>query len=212
MGSKRARSRDQRGAVALEAALVTPILLIFVFGIIELGFLMKDDVALTSMVRVGGRMASANAGAGPSGVDEDGDCTSPCSPANAPKLAQLAANAMQRAGSALPKDSITELWVYKANKQGYPGADGNTTWSCGTNCVRYRWTPAKDQFRYLGGTWISTSINACANSGTDAVGIYLRANHDFISGLFVDSIQIEDHAVFSFEPLPTLTCAPNTHE
>src|SRR4051812_18485211 len=115
------RSRTgARGAVAMEAALVTPIVLIMIFGIIEVALLLRDDVALTSAVRTGGRTASANAGAGPGGVNEGGDCVAPCSPANAPMFAQLAANAIQQAGTALPKDSIKELWVYKANNKGYP--------------------------------------------------------------------------------------------
>lgn len=208
--SVRDRSRS-RGAVAVEAALVTPLLMLLVFGIIEMALLMRDDVALTSAVRNGGRTASANAGAGAGGIVEGGDCLSPCSPANAPKLAQLAANAIQRAGSAMPKDSIDELWVYKANTQGYPGAEGTTTWTCGTNCVRYKWVDSKDQFRYYSGTWTSSTINACANANPDAVGIYMKATHNFITGLFGNGIQIEDHAVFAFEPLPTLTCAAGQH-
>ena len=126
-------------------------------------------------------------------------------------FAQMAANAIQRAGSALPKDSIRELWVYKANNKGYPGADGLTTMVCGANCVRYKWMPSKDEFRYFSGSWISSTVNACANNTPHAVGIYLRAEHDFITGFFTDDVDIEDHAVFAFEPLPTLTCAPGTH-
>lgn len=205
------RRRSDRGAVAVEAALVTPLILLLITGIIELALLMRDDVALTSAVRNGGRTASANAGAGPGGTNEGGDCIAPCSPGNAPMLAQLAANAIQRAGSAMPKDSITELWVYKANLQGYPGTDGNKTWTCGSNCVKYKWVKAKDQFRYYSGTWTSSTINACANNTPDSVGIYMRADHKFITGFFVDKIGIEDHAVFTFEPLPTLTCAAGQH-
>ena len=67
------------------------------------------------------------------------ECVDPCSPAKAPMLAQLAANAVQRAGSALPEDSIEELWVYQANDEGYPLPDGNEEWICGEDCVRYRW-------------------------------------------------------------------------
>ncbi len=205
------RRRNERGAVVVEAALVTPLLLLLVFGIVELSLLMKDDVALTSAVRVGGRMASANAAAGPGGLNEGGDCVAPCSPANAPMMAQLAANAIQVAGTALPKDSIEELWVYKANDKGYPGSNGNTTWSCGSNCVRYKWIDSKEQFRYYGGTWVSTTINACANTPPDSVGIYMKAKHNFVTGLIGDSKEIDDHSVFAVEPLPTLTCAPGTH-
>jgi TadE-like protein len=204
---------SERGAVVVEAALVTPLLMALLLGIVEMALLMKDDVALTSAVRNGGRTASANAGAGPGGVAaDDGSCLSPCSPANAPMFAQMAANAIQRAGSALPKDSIKELWVYKANNKGFPGADNSTAMVCGTNCVKYKWVPALDEFRYFSGTWISTSVNACANNNPDSVGIYMKAQHSFITGFFSNGILIDDHAVFTFEPLATLKCAPGTHE
>ena len=211
MARRRFGPRSERGAVVVEAALVTPLLMALLLGIIEMALLMKDDVALTSAVRNGGRTASANAGAGPGGVNEGGDCFAPCSPANAPMFAQMAANAIQNAGSALPKDSIQELWIYKANDKGFPGANGSTVMACGTNCVRYKWVPSKDQFRYYSGTWTSSTINACANNSPDSVGIYMRANHSFVTGFFVDQISIEDHAVFTFEPLPTLTCASGAH-
>jgi Flp pilus assembly protein TadG len=204
--------RSERGAVVVEAALVTPLLMALVLGIIEMALLMKDDVALTSAVRNGGRIASANAGAGPGGVAaDDGSCLSPCSPASAPMFAQMAANAIQTAGGALPKDSIQELWIYKANDKGYPGADGSTAMVCGTNCVKYKWMASKDQFRYFSGSWTSTSVNACANNNPDSVGVYMKAQHSFVSGFFSRNIMIDDHAVFTFEPLPTLTCSPGSH-
>jgi hypothetical protein len=203
--------------VVVEAAIVTPLLMIMLLGIIEMALLMKDDVALTSAVRNGGRIASANAGAGPGGVAaDDGSCTTPCLPGNAPKFAQLAANAIQSAGSALPKDSIQELWIYKANSKGYPcpvdtGCEANTAtaMTCGPNCVRFKWVKARDEFRYFSGTWVSKSVNACANNNPDVVGVYMKAKHSFLTGFFTDSTTIEDHAVFTFEPLPTLTCAAN---
>ena len=119
---------------------MSTLLLTMVFGIVEFAFLMKDDVSLTSAVRQGGRIASANAGAGPGGVGEGGDCIIPCTPANAPKFAQLAANAVQQAGSAMPKDSIVEFWVYKADDKGYSAGttivSGKVHWNCSTNCVK----------------------------------------------------------------------------
>ena len=199
----------ERGAVAVETALVTPILLLFLFGIIEMSLLMKDTVAVTSAVRVAGRTASANPGAGP-GQQAGEECVDPCTPAKAPMLAQLAANAVQRAGSALPEDSIEELWVYKANNKGYPLPDDNEGWTCVTDCVRYRWVDSQDGFRFVSGTWLSSKINACANHPPDSVGIYIRASHDFVTGIF-DSRDVEDHAVFAFEPLPTLACGPDEH-
>lgn len=204
------RRRRSRGAAALEAALVTPLIVTMLFGIIEMSFLLKDNVALTSSVRLGGRTASANAGAGPGATDDAGDCISPCSGNNVPKLAVLAANAIQRGGSALPEDSITEMWVYKANNKGYPGSDGSTTMTCGPNCVKFSWNKTKNQFRYLSGSWTSSTINACPGTG-DAVGIYMKANHAFLTGLLGSTIAIDDRAVFAFEPLDPGACASGQH-
>ena len=218
MARRRFGPRSERGAVVVEAAIVTPLLMIMLLGIIEMALLMKDDVALTSAVRNGGRIASANAGAGPGGVAaDDGSCTTPCTPANAPKFAQLAANAIQSAGSALPKDSIQELWVYKANSKGYPcpvdtGCETNTAtaMTCGLNCVKYKWLEVQGRVPLLQRDLaLQVSVNACANNNPDVVGVYMKAKHSFLTGFFTDSTMIEDHAVFTFEPLPTLTCAAN---
>ena len=126
--STRPRARRERGAVAVEAALVTPLLLVLIFGIFEVALLMRDHVAVSSSVRVGGRIASASADAGA------GTCPGLpviCAPTSTPAFAQNAADAIQRGGSAMPKDSIDYIYVYKANDKGYPGATGSTAMSAG---------------------------------------------------------------------------------
>lgn len=55
---RRRRTRDQRGAVAVEFALVTPLLLILVFGIIEFGFLLNRDTIVNNASRDGARVGS----------------------------------------------------------------------------------------------------------------------------------------------------------
>lgn len=207
----RKRARSERGAVAVEAALVTPILILILFGIVEMSLLMRDAVAVTSSVRTGARVASVAAGAGEAnclpGVDMP-----VCSPATTPKLAQAAADAIQRASSSMPKDSIDSIIVYQANKQGYPLPDGNTTLACTSACVRYEWSDTLDKFKYEEGKWISTTINACINDANRmAVGIAMEAKHSFITGLFGAKKGLSDRSVMQFEPLPQDQCKPGTH-
>ncbi len=53
--------QDQRGAVAVEFALVLPLLSMLLFGIVTFGFAFSDKIALVNAVREGGRFgASAN--------------------------------------------------------------------------------------------------------------------------------------------------------
>ncbi|MCW2848984.1 MAG: pilus assembly protein [Marmoricola sp.] len=57
-GRARARSRDQRGAVVVEFALIVPLLLLLVFGILEFGYMMSRDTAIDNAARDGARVAS----------------------------------------------------------------------------------------------------------------------------------------------------------
>lgn len=207
----RPRGRGERGAVAVEAALVTPILFLLVLGVIEMSLLMRDTVATTSAVRVGGRVASVSAGAGP-GVCQASSSPPPCSPANTPALAQAAADAIQKAGSAMPKDRIDYILVYRANSKGYPMPASNTTLTCSTDCVKFVWDSGLNKFRYGGGTWISTQINACVNNANrDAVGIAMIAHHPWITGVFGSGVKLSERSVMNFEPLPQEQCMPGTH-
>jgi hypothetical protein len=202
--------------VAVEAALVLPILLVIMLGIVEYALVFRDNIALTSATRQGARVASAAADAGP-GVCETGPTAPPCAPTSTPALAQAAADAIQRAGKALPEDSIDYILVYKANTQGFPGADGNTTMptSCAgvSNCVMFVWRASANAFRYQSGAWNSTTINACVNE-SDTLGVYMHATHDMMTGIFGDTEDVSDRAVMKFEPLPEDTCKstrPNPH-
>jgi hypothetical protein len=202
------RAERERGAAAVEAALVTPLLFALLLGILEMSFLLRDHVAVSSAVRVGARVASAAADAGP-GICESGLTAPPCTPQKSPAFAQAAADAIQRAGSAMPHDAINYLLVYKANSHGMPGAEAVTTMpaSCAavTNCVRFVWRPALNAFRYDSGAWDSKTVNACVNE-SDTLGVYMNANHDFLSGMFGASITTSDRAVMKFEPLPEDSC------
>jgi hypothetical protein len=210
-----AASRDE-GASAVEFALVSLLLITLLFGIIEFSLLLRDNVSVSSAVRSAARIASAGAGSGPGTCPPVTPTSPPCTPASSPKLAQDAADAVQRTGTALPEDSIDELWVYKANAQGFPGSFTSMTGaSCTTNCVRFRWQDSSNRFVYVGGSWASTSIAACAGNNadgtakSDAVGVYIRATHRYLTGLFGATQTVSDRAVMQFEPLPNDSCRAN---
>jgi len=52
------RARDQRGAVAVEFALIMPMLCLLVFGIIEFGFMLNRDMIVGNASRDGARAGS----------------------------------------------------------------------------------------------------------------------------------------------------------
>jgi hypothetical protein len=63
-GSVATRRRREFGAVAVEFALVLPLLLALVFGIIQFGFVLAQQNSLNGAVRTGARYGSVNAFSG----------------------------------------------------------------------------------------------------------------------------------------------------
>lgn len=198
------KRRDERGAAAVEAALIMPILFLLVFGIIEMGFLMRDNVAVTSAVRVGARIASAAPGAG----EATCDAGTTCAPKTTPKFAQMAADAIQVNGSAMPMDQIDVIWIYRANANGYTGA--STSWigaTCASNCVEFKWVPTRNAFRYVRGQWNEATVVSCPTTA-QRLGVRMVTRHPFVTGMW-KPITVEDHAVMTFEP-ETLDKCKNT--
>lgn len=156
------------------------------FGIIEFGLLIRDYVSLTAATRAGARTASA-----------------------LPRVlgfTDSAAASVAKAGVAMPMSDIQELWVYKANLQGYPGADGVTGFtSCGTDCVKYTWNGTS--FTKAGGSWLASDHEMCKGvAKIPSVGVYLQARHTTLTGLFGTTWGMQDHAVLRFEPLAPGDC------
>lgn len=200
---------DERGAAAVEFALVVPILVILLLGIIEMSFLMRDYSSLSSSVRAGARTASAAADAGPGTCEASDPSPPPCTPASVPAFAQAAADTIQQAGTAMPREDIEWLMVYEAGTNGFPL--GQTTLTCSSNCVIYVWDAGLGKFRYSSGSWASASVNACVNDpGRHTVGVGMQADHTWLTGMFGDGMVMQERTVMQFEPLEADRCKPGT--
>lgn len=180
------RNRRQRGVVAVEAALVTPIIIVLLLGIIEYGLVFKDMLAVSSSVRAGARMASAE-----------------------PRIGTFATDAVSqvaREGSALDMDDVRELWVYKAADDGTP-VGGSFAAGC-TTCVKFTWDGSQFVPQTTG--WTAIQQNACqGDANRDRVGVYLKVEHHSISGLLFDKLDLSEHTVMALEPIPTTQgCKP----
>lgn len=174
-------SRD-RGAVAVEAAIITPLLLVLVLGIVEFGLVFKDKLTMSSSVRAGARIASAE-----------------------PRVATFAADAARsvaKSSTALNMADVKKMWVYKADSAGYPLGGGAAFSSC-TSCVTYRWDGTTKTFVQVSNSWASGSQNACpGDSLHDSVGVYLEVEHKAVSNFFFRTMTLREHVVMSLEPVP----------
>jgi TadE-like protein len=172
---------DDRGVAAVEAAIITPIFLLLVVGILEFGLVFKDQLAITSAVRAGARIASAE-----------------------PRVATFADDAaaqVAREGGALDMKDVKALWVYRADSSGHPENAGGTFDSCSSDCVQYAWSGTA--FVKTGGEWDSTMQDACQGT-QDSVGVYLSFNHPGITHVIFNAIGLSSYTVMRLEPIPTL--------
>jgi Flp pilus assembly protein TadG len=184
MRARGSRKPDERGATMVEAAIVLPVVMLIVFGIIEFGLAFKDALTVSSAVRAGARTASAE-----------------------PRQATFnddTAKAVERAVSALPNGAVEQLWVYKADGNGNPVDGGGSAFTSCNTCAVYTWDTVTSKFvRQAGPDWNPSTHNACVGDAShDAVGIYLKVNHDFVTGFFGQRIKLVDHAVMNLEPVP----------
>jgi Flp pilus assembly protein TadG len=181
------RSKGERGAALIEAAIMIPVVMLVTFGMIEFSSAYQSSSAATAAARSGARVASAEA----------------LLPNYALDAAAAAATALHVIGGNEP----LEMWVYKADANGYPDS-GNFT-SCTTHCIKYTWltsTHLFDTANPSGGGWPANTQNACNSATWDSVGVYVKINHRFLTRLFGASITLGDHAVFRLEPAPTQLC------
>jgi Flp pilus assembly protein TadG len=195
------RQRSERGAVAVEAALVTPLLMLLVFGIIEMSLLMRDASGVTNQVRAAARIAATEAGAG-----------TPVS-SSTPTLADDAVNAIQNAGSSMALSSVNWVLVYQANQYGYPmPATNQTSVACTTNCIKYVWSTSSNKFVRSSGSWNTATVNACVNDpNRQSVGVAMSARHTWVTGLFGAGVDVPARLMMQFEPLPATQCASGNH-
>lgn len=183
-------------------------LILLLFIIVEAAFLMKDYVAVSSAVRNGARTASAAADGGP-GTCEASATPPPCTPANAPAFAQGAADSIQTTATTLKSEDIDFVMIYEPGSNGYPV--GQSTLTCGSNCVKYVWDSGLNKFRYDSGSWASASVNACLNDANrDSVAVGMQISHGMVSGLFGSTKVLTERTLMQFEPLERDRCKPGT--
>jgi Flp pilus assembly protein TadG len=195
----RARRRKailgDRGASAVEAAIVTPVVMMLLFGIIELGFVFKDYLAVAGAVRAGVRTASANP--------------------RVANFAQVAANKVAQTGGAMNFSDVKQLWVFKVD----PNTNktiGFTNYSDCSYCVKFKWDSGTKAFVPITGagapTWAYTDQSACSLSiggPLDRIGVYLQLKHDPFTGLVLHTIYISEASILSLEPIPVSSgCKP----
>ncbi len=188
---RRRRSRD-RGAVLVEAAIVTPILMLLVFGVFEMGLLFRDYLGATAAVADGARAASISA--------------------DDPRADWHVLQSVKRSSSALPEDSLKRIVVFDAGTDPanplapQPGClSGSPT--VGSKCNVY--APA-DWVTYDAEKFECDQVGAepiwCGKDRTSSdaspsyIGVWMLVTHEYVTGFIGDSIDLTPMTVYRIEP------------
>jgi Flp pilus assembly protein TadG len=191
--TRRRRANGERGAVLVEAAIVLPLLLLLVLGVIEFSMAYKASNTVGSSVRAGARLGSAEARSSTFFTD----------------IKAAVEASLQPTG----QDTPISLWIYDSNANGFP--NGAATMTCNTYCTAYtNWSVASHSFTTTtaGTAWTTGAagtMHACAtDTTTDSVGVYVVMTHSTLTGIFAaavgkNSFTLSDKSIARLEPVPS---------
>lgn len=181
------RKREE-GVAIVEMAIVLPLLILLVFGIVEYGLLFREKMtiasATSSAARTGATMGTRDA-------------------ADYSILEALEAGLYDQVDSSV----LISVEIFKANETTGAKVAGSVNTYSFTPLVACRWTPCPDPadatFAY-GGPWIPSSRDTTlepSGGGLDVLGIEVVYHHSDITGLIpgVDR-DLTERALIRLEP------------
>jgi hypothetical protein len=193
---RRRRARGDRGAALVEAAFITPVFALLIFGILEFGLTFRDYLTVANVSRDSGRAASAY------GDDLYADYN----------IIQVA----QQSAKGFRPNEIQRLIVFDAGSvNGSISNASHPAHSCLTRTIGLAGVcnvydaadlaTAKTSFgckstEDLDRFWCPSDREVRASGPPDYVGVYVRARHDFITGLFGPGMNLTDEIIMRIEP------------
>ena len=203
MGQSSRRRRKERGASLVEAAFVTPVFLALIFGVMELGFLFRNYLSISNASLAGARAASV------AGDDLAADF--------------LVVRTIAHGIEAIGAENVDFVVVYDATPPpgGQPATQPPPSCLFGSStvlsCNRYtksefflslrepdgstpNWEcdPSTGRDRY----WCPTDRETIVGNA-DYVGVFIQVDHQYLTGLFGDSIKLKSSRVIRIEPTKT---------
>lgn len=183
----------------VEAAIVLPLMIFIVVGIMEFGLLFTSYSTTTASTRSGARLAATQYSQAQTGTVETASQTA--------ALAQIVL-ATQADLKVLNNAKPIGMAIYKVNPGssngapygGYPGT--NMVGGCTSSCISYTWDGTKMVRK--GGSW--PNPQRCVISSVDSIGVYVQVEHSYITGMIGSKRKVEGHTVMRLEPVPSESC------
>jgi hypothetical protein len=185
--------RRERGNTLVEAAIITPIFFLLLFGIIEVGGAYKDKLALSNAVTSGARTGSAAAD------DALADYN--------------ILQAVNKALSAAPKSSIEYIVVFNAGgPDGVPDAQCKLGVPVDGKCnvytiaafdepqAHFGCKPAYDLDIHYCPSSRKVALTAANGGPPDVLGVWIKMHHDYYTRFIASSVTLTDQSVITVEP------------
>lgn len=182
----------------VEAAIVMPMLLLVLFGILEYGMMFRTSLTMSEATRAAARVAVAK-----------------------PRLPGYHETAAAAASGSLTAAGITDgqlgvLVIYRADPATGGLESGGATnadiEAFSVDCWHFDWDPVADEYKPRATpTWAHTQQFACGLEGeTDYLGVYLRGTHHFMTDFFKDEQVLTERTIYRLEPFADMekACKP----
>lgn len=169
----------------VELALCITVILIILYGTVELSFMYRSATAGSTASRAGARLAAATYADSSDKVNGAGN-----------QIRLQVEEALRQRGST---DTPTVMRIYQADTSTGLPVSSNFS-ACATNCLRYSWVGG--QFVYQSGTW--TNPDACGTT-LDTIGVYVEMTHTSLTGIVRINRTFGERTVMRLEPSPLCT-------
>ena len=193
---RRRRRQGDRGAALVEAAFITPVFALLIFGMVEFGLTFRDYLTVANVSRDSARAASAYG----DGLYADYN------------VIQIA---LQSSKGFRPNE-IQRLVIFDAGSvsgnildAAHPahacltateGIDGVCNVYDNADLLLAKSSFGCKATENLDRYWCPNTRETSASGPPDYVGVYVRARHDFITGLFGPGMNLTDVLVMRIEP------------
>jgi Flp pilus assembly protein TadG len=194
----RSRARGDDGAVLVEAALVFPLLILLVFGIMDIGFGFRDRLTVQTAIRSGVRAGSALGNDRAADYEVLQGIRSAIADIPSSKIERIVVFRSATVAGTVPaqcaagtstSNGTEPCNVYTAADLVRPRSDFAGTNSCDPTAPDASWCP--------------TSRETRASVGTDYIGVWISVQHDQVAGVLpVAGVKIVDTVVMRIEPDP----------
>ena len=165
----RRRSGRRRGQALVEFAVVLPVFLLILLGIVEFGFAFAHHITMEYATREGARMGAGLA---------NGSDTFDCKDVDDQVVAAVQ-RVLTASGSQLDVSQVGQIRIYKANASGAESGPANV------------WTPGKGPkvdgahllFKQSSGNWNACARNNAGLGQTDSIGVSLVYGYRYVTPL-----------------------------